>query len=48
MAASKRSIIGGVDTHAATHHAAVIDLNGRLLASLNPRFLGCLSRGQRY
>jgi transposase len=31
MAASKRSIIGGVDTHTATHHAAVIDLNGRLI-----------------
>ena len=28
---SKRSIIGGVDTHTATHHAAVIDLNGRLI-----------------
>ncbi len=32
MAVSKRSIIGGVDTHTATHHAAVIDLNGRLIA----------------
>lgn len=32
MSSSKRLIIGGVDTHAATHHAAVIDLNGRLLA----------------
>lgn len=32
MSTSKRQIIGGVDTHAATHHAAVIDLNGRLLA----------------
>ena len=32
MAHSKRSIIGGVDTHTATHHAAVIDLNGRLIA----------------
>ena len=31
MAASKRSIIGGVDTHTATHHAVVIDLNGRLI-----------------
>ncbi|MCX2933886.1 transposase [Mycobacterium sp. CVI_P3] len=31
MARSKRSIIGGVDTHTATHHAAVIDLNGRLI-----------------
>jgi transposase len=32
MAGSKRTIIGGVDTHTATHHAAVVDLNGRLLA----------------
>lgn len=32
MAGSKRSIIGGVDTHTATHHAAIIDRNGRLLA----------------
>ena len=32
MAGSKRSIIGGVDTHTATHHAVVIDRNGRLLA----------------
>ncbi len=24
-------IIGGVDTHSATHHAAVIDSHGRLL-----------------
>lgn len=32
MSPSKRQIIGGVDTHAATHHAAVIDLHGRLLA----------------
>ena len=32
MARSKRSIIGGVDTHTATHHAAIIDLNGRLIA----------------
>jgi transposase len=32
MARNKRSIIGGVDTHTATHHAAVIDLNGRLIA----------------
>jgi len=31
MAASTRSIIGGVDTHTATHHAAVIDRNGRLI-----------------
>jgi transposase len=27
-----RKLIGGVDTHTATHHAAVIDQNGRLLA----------------
>jgi transposase len=27
------AVIGGVDTHAATHHAAVIDLHGRLLGS---------------
>jgi len=32
MARSKRTIIGGVDTHTATHHAAVIDRNGRLIA----------------
>lgn len=32
MARSTRLIIGGVDTHAATHHAAVIDQHGRLLA----------------
>jgi transposase len=32
MARSSRMIIGGVDTHTATHHAAVIDLKGRLLA----------------
>lgn len=31
MASSKRFIIGGVDTHTATHHAAVIDRNGRLI-----------------
>jgi len=31
MARTTRLIIGGVDTHAATHHAAVIDLHGRLL-----------------
>jgi transposase len=28
-----RTVIGGVDTHAATHHAAIIDDLGRLLAS---------------
>jgi transposase len=32
MDRSKTTIIGGVDTHAATHHAAVIDSHGRLLA----------------
>ncbi|MGC4749110.1 IS110 family transposase [Micromonospora sp. DT201] len=32
MAAKKRSLIGGVDTHRDTHHAAVIDSTGGLLA----------------
>jgi transposase len=32
MTRNKRSIIGGVDTHTATHHTAVIDVNGRLIA----------------
>ena len=32
MGRSTRVVIGGVDTHAATHHAAVIDSAGRLLA----------------
>lgn len=32
MARTRRLIIGGVDTHTATHHAAVIDVHGRLLA----------------
>lgn len=32
MAGSKRLVIGGADTHCATHHAAVIDRNGRLIA----------------
>ena len=27
-----RVVIGGVDTHGRTHHAAVIDQQGRLLA----------------
>ena len=31
MAAKKRSVVGGVDTHADTHHAAVLDATGRLL-----------------
>jgi hypothetical protein len=29
--AGTRTVIGGVDTHADTHHAAVIDDRGRLL-----------------
>ncbi|MHA7274805.1 IS110 family RNA-guided transposase [Arthrobacter sp. TMT4-20] len=33
MSSQNRTIIGGVDTHAATHHAAVIDLNGHHLAN---------------
>jgi transposase len=33
MPTPTRPIIGGVDTHAATHHAAVIDRHGRLLRS---------------
>jgi len=28
----KRRIVGGVDTHADTHHAAVVLMNGRRLA----------------
>jgi transposase len=32
-ARTRREIIGGVDTHAATHHAAIIDNNGSLLGS---------------
>lgn len=31
MAAKKRSVIGGVDTHRDTHHAAIIDNTGGLL-----------------
>jgi transposase len=31
MPAPSRRVIGGVDTHEATHHAAVIDRRGRLL-----------------
>ncbi|MEV4418306.1 IS110 family transposase [Catellatospora sp. NPDC049609] len=31
MAKTKRAVIGGVDTHGLTHHAAVIDEQGRLL-----------------
>ncbi|MEV6519442.1 hypothetical protein AB0M37_27065 [Micromonospora chalcea] len=31
MAAKKRSVIGGVDTHRDTHHAAVLDSTGGLL-----------------
>jgi transposase len=32
MAKHSRVVIGGVDTHGRTHHAAVIDQHGRLLA----------------
>lgn len=32
MANQQRRVIGGVDTHKHTHHAAVIDSNGQLLA----------------
>jgi transposase len=32
MAKRARVVIGGVDTHGRTHHAAVIDQHGRLLA----------------
>jgi transposase len=32
MANHRRVVIGGVDTHGRTHHAAVIDQHGRLLA----------------
>ena len=31
MAAKKRHVMGGVDTHGKTHHAAAIDQTGRLL-----------------
>ena len=31
MPNAARRVVGGVDTHAATHHAAVIDRHGRLL-----------------
>ena len=31
MAAKKRHVIGGVDTHGKTHHAAAIDQVGRVL-----------------
>jgi transposase len=31
MQLSSRAVIGGVDTHTATHHAAVIDEHGRLI-----------------
>jgi transposase len=31
MAKRTRVVIGGVDTHGRTHHAAVIDHTGRLL-----------------
>jgi transposase len=32
MAKRARVVIGGVDTHGRTHHAAVVDQHGRLLA----------------
>ena len=32
MANRMRVVIGGVDTHGRTHHAAIIDQHGRLLA----------------
>lgn len=32
MAARKRPVTGGVDTHGKTHHAAVVDQTGRVLA----------------
>jgi transposase len=32
MAARKKPVTGGVDTHGATHHAAVVDQTGRVLA----------------
>ena len=32
MAHSGRVVIGGVDTYSRTHHAAIIDQHGRLLA----------------
>ncbi|MBE0418379.1 MAG: IS110 family transposase [Coriobacteriia bacterium] len=33
MAGSRRAVIGGVDTHRDTHHAAVIDTSGRILGT---------------
>ncbi len=33
MAGSGRVVIGGVDTHGSTHHAAAIDVAGRILAT---------------
>src|SRR5256885_13285512 len=32
MAAKKRPVTGGVDTHGRTHHAAAVDQTGRVLA----------------
>jgi len=32
MAATKRPVTGGIDTHGKTHHAAVVDQTGRVLA----------------
>ena len=31
MSHTKRTVVGGVDTHSATHHAAIVDEQGRLL-----------------
>ncbi len=31
MSHTKRMVVGGVDTHSATHHAAIVDEQGRLL-----------------
>ena len=33
MAGSGRVVIGGIDTHGSTHHAAAIDVAGRILAT---------------
>ncbi len=31
MSHTKRMVVGGVDTHSATHHPAIVDEQGRLL-----------------
>ncbi len=41
MADSKRRVIGGVDAHADTHHAAVLDEQGRLIGSASFQATGC-------